>query len=523
MVKFRKPKRGRRSVPQTLSAPTGGLNGRDGLGEMPKLDAFQMDNWFPYSTSVDTRGGSLDFETGLGSAVESLEVYTGAAGSKMLAFAGGGIYNVSAGGAVGGSLASGKTSNKTTSAMFSNAGSQFLLIYSGADQPLSYDGTTLAGLTITGLTGSQNNIHCGMAFKGRMFLGQKDQLGFYYLGIGAIQGAASFFDLQQQSFKGGALATMASFSQESEGAGPQDYAVFATTEGEYIMYGGTDPSNAATWTLVGRYVGPPPIGKKGWFKFRSDLYFITVEGILSFTQIREQGDDNEDNKYLTSKLGRNYTDNSVFQTTHGWAGILYPRGNMLLVNVPLTGSQAGKYAQFAMNTNTNAWGRFLGWNGLCWALFNGRAYFGTNTGKVILADEGITDNGVQVQATCRQAWNTFDDPFGMGAADKHFHFITFAMQADGLPSIGATINVNYEDDPPTTLSAFSPSGGTLWDVGDWDTSDWAGTPKTQNLVVSVGKLGYIGSLYVQAASVADKVRWFATRIVLEKTTAVLIQ
>lgn len=523
MPKVRKPNRGRRALPVTLSAPVGGLNGRDALADMPHKDAFQLDNWFPNSTSVDTRGGSLNAVTGLPAAVESLEVFTGAAGSKLLAFSNGSIYDATAPGVIGAPLASGKTSNKVTTCMFSNAGSQFLLIYSGADAPLSYNGVSLAALTITGLTGSQNQLVAGMTFKGRVFLHQAGQLGFYYLPPGNIQGAASYFDLQQQSLKGGSLSAMCSFSQDSGGAGPQDYAVFATTEGEYIMYAGTDPSNAATWTLVGRYLGPPPIGKKGWFRFRSDLYFITEEGILSLTQIRQTGEATDGSDYLTAKLGRAYTDLLTYQSTHGWCGMMYPRGTALIINVPLTGQSSGAYCQFVMNTNTGAWARYLGLNGICWALFGRRSYFGTADGKIVLSDEGYTDNGAQIAAVARQAWNTFDDDQGMGAADKQFHFATFSMQVDGSPAITCALNINFEDDQPVNAVAGAATSGGIWDIATWDVDDWAGAPNTQNLTISVGKIGYTASLWMQATSVAAKIRWFATRLILEKTKGVLLQ
>ena len=523
MVQLRKPNRGRRAVPVTLSAPTGGLNGRDSFTDMPPTDAFVMDNWFPYNTSVDTRGGCAEFSTGLPAAVESLEVYTGAAGAKMLAFSNGGIYDVTAGGAVGAALASGKTSNKVTSAMFSNAGSQFLLIYSGADQPLSYDGTTLTGLTITGMTGSQNTLHSPHAFKGRMFLAQADEIGFYYLAVGAIQGAASYFDLQQQALKGGALAAITSVSQDS-GNGPEDYALFVTTEGEYILYSGTDPSNAATWALAGRYYGPAPIGKKGWFKFRSDVYFITEEGILSFTQIRQMGEENADAQYLTSKLGRLFVDQTRdYKDVHGWCGIIYPRGTALYINMPLTPTTSGQYCQYVMNTNTNAWTRYTGWNGICWALLSGRAYYGTYDGRVMLADDGFTDDDDEIVAVCRQAWNSFDDENGMGEADKHFHQASFAMSADGTPALSCALNVNFEDDRPGAATAIATSSEAVWDLAEWDTDSWAGTQVTTTVPVPVGKIGYIASLWVQAAWRASSVRWYATRIILEKTKGVLLQ
>jgi hypothetical protein len=523
MVQRRKPNRGRRSVPRTLPAPTGGLNGRDALGDMPPEDAFRMENWIPNNTSVDTRGGSDDWATGVPAAVESLEVYTGGAGSKMLAFGDGKIYDVTLGGAVGAALLSSRSSDIVTTAMFSNAGTQFLLIYSGADQPLSYDGTSLVGLTITGLTGSQNTTHSPMAFKGRVFIAQEDQLGFYYLGVGAIQGAASYFDLSQQSFKGGALLTQVSVSTDG-GAGPQDYAVFVTTEGEYIVYSGTDPSNAATWALVGRYYGPTPIGRKGWFKFRSDVYFITDEGVLSLTEIRQLGQENKDDMYLTGKLGRYFSDAVRYRDTHGWTGVIYPRGRMLLINCPLTGSTAGEYTQFVMNTSgKDRWTQFRGWDALCFTVFNQRLYFGTFDGKVVLADEGFTDNGAAVNAVARQAWNTHDDDYGMGDANKRYHMVSFAVSADGAPALACTLNINYENDEPQVITALAPTSGAEWDLADWDVEDWAGEAATQHLTVQIGKFGYISSVWMKAEATASEIRWYASRILIERTKGVLFQ
>jgi hypothetical protein len=295
------------------------------------------------------------------------------------------------------------------------------------------------------------------------------------------------------------------------------------------MYAGTDPATANTWALVGRYYGPPPIGRKGWFKFRSDVYFITEEGIVSFTEIRSSGENaggdgpQEDTSYLTDKLGGLFKAAVNYQTTHGWCGMIYPRGNQLIINVPRTGATNGQYTQFVMNTKGDAWCQFTDWNAICWTLFNRRAYFGTYDGKVVLADEGFTDNGAEIKCVARQAWNTFDDDNGMGEADKHFHAITFAVSADGAPAISCALNVNFEDDQPQFGTTAAAAQGAAWDVTDWDTDYWAGAAQTQNITVPVGKLGYIASPWVQAVSVAATIKWFASRIVLEKTVGVLLQ
>jgi hypothetical protein len=253
------------------------LNGRDGLADMPAKDAFVMDNWIPGTATCDSRGGHaqhVSIANGPGGPVESLVTYNGGATKKMLAFGNGKVLDVSTA-TPPAALQTGRTGNRVITCMFSNAGAQFLLGVSGFDAPFSYDGTTFTNLTITGLTGSQNQLMHIAAFKGRVYLCQKDQLGFYYLAPGAIQGAAAYFDLSQVAKLGGYLVATASFSADS-GNGLNDYFVAITSEGEYIVYAGTDPSNIATWSLVARYYAAPPIGRKCTFNYGSELVILTL-------------------------------------------------------------------------------------------------------------------------------------------------------------------------------------------------------------------------------------------------------
>lgn len=514
-MSFRKVNRGQRSQPVTLTAPIGGLNGRDELADMPSTDAFILDNWFPNNNTVDSRGGSSDHFTGVGAAVESLEVYAGGSTTKLLAFGNGKVYDASNAGVAGVTIATGRTSNKITSCMFSNAGAQYLLGTSGADKMFSYDGTTFANLTITGLTGVDTTLTNVFAFKGRVYLVQVNQLGFYYLAVGAIQGAASYFDLSQICTNGGYLVGIASFSADA-GNGPADYIVFMTSEGEYLVYSGTDPSSAATFALVGRYYNSPPIGRKGWFNFRSELYIICEEGIIAFSEIRESGKDGREKAYLSAKLGRYLSDYMDNQSTHGWHGISYPRGNALIVNVPVGATTSDDYVQFLMNTDTGAWCRYTEWNALCFAVRDRRLYFGTASGEVVLADEGSKDNGVEIVCDARQAYNYFDDGKGMGASDKQFHYVSFIMQAEGAPAIACSLCVNFKDNEPDLTATGLDATGAQWDVSDWDTTDWGVSLSTQYLNVPLGVVGYVGSIWLRASTFGSSVKWLASRIVAEK-------
>jgi hypothetical protein len=190
---------------------------------------------------------------------------------------------------------------------------------------------------------------------------------------------------------------------------------------------------------------------------------------------------------------------------------------MLIVNVPLTGTEAGEYCQFAMNTDTNAWGRFRKLYGISWALFNRRAYFGTFDGRVVLYDQGSTDNGAEIKAVARQAWNTFQNDKGIGTMDKQFHMASIVLKADGVPSVSCNMNVNFEDDQPPQIGSITPPAGAVWNLATWDVDYWAGSASAHNVFISIGKIGYIASLWLEAGSMSSRVEWIASRILQEPT------
>lgn len=499
--------------PIVVPAPIGGLNGRDSLASMPPLDAYLLDNWVPGTATVDSRNGYTPHYTGVGAAVQGLEVYAGGASPKMLAFGGGNIYNASAAGLAGAPLQTGRVSNNVQTAMFSNAGNQFLIAVSGLDLPFSYDGTTVTNLTMTGMTGSAANLSNVFAFKGRLYFCQKNMLGVYYLPPGQIQGALSYWDLTQVALRGGYLMAMASFSTDA-GNGPNDYAVFITSEGEYLVYGGYDPDAApANWGLVSRYYSAPPIGRSCAYNYNSDLVIITVEGVIPFSAIRKDGGATDDDS-LTSKLGTQLSDFNVNDSVPGWQAILYSRSHWLLLNVPASSSIAGSYYQFIMNTKTKAWTRFTNLNGICWAVFNGRLYFGTYSGKVCLADEGQLDDGLPIKVDSKQAYNAFDNGYGSGFLNKQFHFAILVVGSDGAPPLSARLNTDYKENQPEYVG--SPSAGTeaSWDAADWDLTAWAADLNTQTFTVPLGEYGQAGSLWLRGLLTGTRLKWYATKYLL---------
>ncbi len=524
-----KVRTGQTSQPMTVPAPVGGLNGRDPLAAMSANDAYLMDNAFPGTASVDSRKGCVKYSTNLGAPVQSLRVYAGGAMDKMLAWAGGKVFDVST--SLPTQLDTGLQTNIVVTTMFSNAAdnAQHLIIVSGFDQPRRYDGTSLSTLTMTGMAGSQNTLNYAFAFKSRLYFGQRAKLGFYYLPVGQIQGALSYFDLGQVSQRGGYLVAIASFSESGNGSTPNDYIVFITSKGEMIVYAGYDPSNSATWGLVGRYYAAAPIGPRCTINYGTELVILTEDGALPFSEIRRSGDAaaagvaGAGYSAISSKLGSYLSAFNANVGVPGWEGIQYSGGGgWLLLNVPATSSVGGSYYHYVMNTTTNSWCRFTNWNGLTFVVYNKRLYFGRYDGFIMLADEGRLDDGSDIRLDIKQAYNYFDDGDGMALLQKHFQWASLLVSCDGEPPLSGRFNTDYFEEPPEYVNSLAPADGATWDVSLWDAGSWGDDGRTQRFVITLNKGGTTGALWLRASLKGLTFKWYATQYVMQKTKGLLI-
>lgn len=518
---------GQSSQPMTVVAPVGGLNGRDPLASMAPSDAYQMDNAFPGAALVYSRKGSKRYTSSkLPAPVQSLEVYTGATGDKMLGWSGGSIYDVSSNIPV--QLATGLNSNLVITAMFSNAAdnAQHLIITSGKDTPREYNGVSLTVLAFTGIADPTLLNFC-FTFKARLYFGAEDKLGFYYLPVGQIQGALSYFDLGQVSRLGGKLVAIASYSSDS-GITPGDYIVFITSKGECIVYAGYDPSNANTWELVGRYYAATPIGQKCTLNYGTELVLLTLDGAIGFSEIRRAGDartrgvPNAEYSAITSKLGTYLSAFNTNADVPGWMGLQYSgsQDGWLLINVPAGLGMNGAYYQYVMNTTTNAWCRFTNWNALCFAVFGGKLFFGKYDGLVYQGDVGNTDDGTDINLSVKQAYNYFEDGNGIGFLTKHFQWASLLVGSDGPAPLSGKFNVDYREYSPDPIAAIAVAG-SRWDITKWDEGYWSDEENTQRFIVTLNNAGVAGSLWIAAKLSGQTFKWYATQYVMQKTKGLL--
>lgn len=516
------------TIPFAVPAPVGGLNGRDPLANMAPTDAYLMDNMYPDTATVASFKGTEKYtDAALGAPVQTLEVYAGAEGDQLLAWAGTKIFDVSAPTPV--EIETGMVSAVAFNAMFSNAAdnAQHLISVTGFDTPKHYDGSTITDLAITGPVDA-SKLNTVLAFKERLYFTEREKLGFWFLPVGQIQGAASYFDLAQVSRLGGALLTIATFSASDNGETPNDYIVFITTKGECIVYNGFDPSNAASWALVGRYFSATPIGTKCTLNYNGELLILTLEGALPFSEIRKSGTAQASGvtgsarSAITSKLGKFLSDFNMNAGVPGWQGIQYPLGGWLVLNVPSTPSIGGDYYHYIMNTTTGAWSRRTNWNGMCFAVFNDRLYFGRFDGYVMLADEGRNDDGQDILCDVKQAYNYFADDRGAGPLIKHFQWASLLVSCDGTPPLSGKFNTDFKEEQPVYLNTLAETSGSAWDTEFWDVAEWGFDATVQRAIITLNRGGFVGALWLRASLDGIKLDWYATQYTMQKTNGLLI-
>ena len=524
MIPAQSIKTAQTTIPYPLASPVGGLNGRDPIAAMPPSDAYVMDNIIPRAAFCEARKGTTFFSTAsLNAPVQTLDVYSGGGNPDvMLAWAGTKIYNVTTGTPV--EIVSGMNSALAINAMFSNAAdnAQFLISVTGVDTPKKFDGAAMSDLVLTGITdGTPEQLGFVFTFKGRLYFAQRGKLGFYYLPPGQIQGALEYFDLGAVSKLGGTLVSIASYSQAGET--PDDYIVFITSNGECIVYSGSDPSSSTDWAIVGRFFSAPPIGANCALYYNNELTLLTQEGALPFSLIRErgqakaQGVESGTDYAITSKLGKWFTDYTVYRNVPGWQAVQYPLAGLLVINVPGSNSIAGDFYHFVMNTTTRSWCRFTGWNGLCFTVLNGRLYYGRYDGYIMLADEGRNDAGNEIKVDCKQAYSYFADDRGAGPLAKHFQWATLTVSCDGAPPITGKLSVNFKETRPDYFTSIPDNVGSDWDTATWDQASWASGGTIRQVTITLNDQGYAASLWVRLALNNLDFQWYSTQFTFQKT------
>lgn len=511
-----KSNRGRVSSVRSRMAPINGWNARDPIAAMKPGDAVILDDMFPTAADVMLRKGIADHVTGIGYQVESLMAYNTPAGTQTLfcaAETGGSsvFYDVTSAGAVGAAVVSGLTNARWQHLNFTNSsGNSYLCCFNGVDSPQYWNGSAWIAITgistpaITGLTTS--DIVSASIHQRRMWLVQKNTLKAWYLPVDAVGGAANALDLSGLAKRGGYLMATETWTIDA-GEGVNDYWVAITSEGEIIVYMGTDPSDATKWTLKGVWYIGNPIGRRCLRKFGGDLLAVLVNGTFPLSKALLSA--SVDRRIaLTNKIDHAMIDAAAAHSSNfGWELCHFPAADMLILNVPI--SEGSNQHQYVMNAITGAWCRFTGWEGNCFEVFNNELYMGGN-GTVSKCWSGLSDGVNNITGIAETAFDYFE-----GHTKKSFKMVRPILSTNGTPTISVGIDVDYDDTDRVTTNTFSPSSVSLWGISLWGIGLWGSGLQTLRNWIGVSESGFCAATHVHISASGLEVRWQATDYLYE--------
>lgn len=494
------------------TAPIKGWNARDSIANMKTEYAIALENFWPTASDLMVRKGKSGHVTGLPGAVESLMPYSRPDGTQALFGASDtAFYDVTSAGAVGAAVVTGLTNARWESGNFTNSsGTSYLMCFNGVDAPRYWDNsawTTITGVSTPAITGvTVTTLLWGTVHKRRVWLVQKDTLKAWYLPVDAVGGAAAAIDLAGITKKGGYLVALESWTLDA-GAGLDDYWVAITSEGEVIVYQGTDPSAAATWTLQGVYRLGAPIGRRCLIKYAGDVLMVLENGVfpLSRAIISKTIDPAA---ALTSNIEQDMSAAAAsYKANFGWELTYFQGGNMVLLNVPVR--EGDVQEQYVMNSITGAWCKFTGWEANTFAVLDGSLYMGGST-VVEKAWDTNADNGSNITAIAKQAF----DYFGT-SQKKVWKQVRTIFSGNGAPSVSLGLDTDYSDSTAFGDITFTPSTSAKWGTALWGVGLWGSGLQSYKSWVGVTGIGFCGALRLKCIANGVEVHWQATDFVYE--------
>jgi hypothetical protein len=486
MPGMRQPTRGPSRKQQIVKpidwvAPTDGWRTDIPFTDMPPKSAATLLNFFPEPGYIRARNGSNVFASGMPSSVQTIIPYSGLA-QNLFAASGSGIYDVTAGGTVGGAVVSSLNSSHWSHAQLQTAAGWFQTIVndSGLDDPRQFNGTSWSSPALTG-PGDIKKLHVICSYRERYYFLEMGTTTLWFTGPGAITGALGSFAVGPDMKFGGTLVAMNSWTQHVS-TGVTMFLVIMSSEGELIIFNGSDPTNASNWGLLGTFkLGWPLGGDRCMYQIGGDLAIMTMDGIIPASSAISLDPSASDQASLTQKISPTFiaTVQLVGQTTAGWQFLTYPNGRQAIVNVP--DPVYGAY-QFVMNTETNAWTKFTGMQAQCWQAWNNGLYYGDGLGNVIQADTGSADQGAPIACYMVAGWQRMGD----GLAPKQSSTLGIDLQFDANASLAGACSFDYTDTPvePTTITVGTANA--LWDQAIWDQAFWPGASASRVLVTVPG-------------------------------------
>ncbi len=407
----------------------------------------------------------------VGTATLATQTVSVKAGTYTLSFFGTGSVALS--GAGTGTLAGTGVSNRVSLTFTAGAGTLTVTVTGSVtnaqlevgSSPTPYISSTM----ITGIPDPSVLIAVA-AYRSRLWFIERNSTNVWYLGTDAVSGAATQLPIGGNMKYGGTLVAIGVWTIPIAN-GLVQCLVLMSSEGEVIVFQGSDPSSSSNWSLLGTFKLGRPLGTdRCLLSVGADLAIMTTDGIVPVTKAIQLDRGATDLGAITSRIGPTWRDTvaAIGTTSPQWQLSAFPKRQMAIVNLPST---YGLY-QYVMNTETGAWCRFVGLTSSCWATWQDRLFFGSSDGSVYEAEVGANDNGQPIDALLVGAWRRYGDGF----SSKFTKLIAVDAQIGSATKMYAGISTDYQASLPSALlSSTSNVPAAMWGSAIWGVSVFPGT------------------------------------------------
>jgi hypothetical protein len=497
-----------------IPAPMSGINALDPLVSMQPSDSVFQYNLIPSQYGTKVRTGYTNWATSVGTGgVNTVLPYNGTIPANDRLFVAGrnGIFDVSSSGAVNPAAAI-TFGTITASSGFGNGvafatlAGHYLAYADEANGYYTYtEGTGWLKVTLGG-GGTQvsgfdpSTFVQACSFKQRLWFVLRDSATAVYLPTGAVYGAATQFNFGDKFRHGGFLVGLYNWTLDG-GNGIDDYLVAVGSAGDVIIYQGTDPSVATSFSIVGQwYIGPPPSGRRIAGSFGGDLYLLSSYGLLPLSKLIAGILIDDQAAYLSRKISPLVNQQmSQARTQTGWEVKLVPSENLLLVSVPQQGSNP--FIQFAQSLNTQGWAIYRDIPYLTGDAWNGQFYIGTADGRVLFHTGSVDTTLAGVSTAINWSALSSYQEYGETGRFHRVQFIRPVFLSASIPSF--EVEARYDYDLSEVLQppvAGGATAGSQWDVSKWDQALWSGGSVSESFVRGGNGLGRAMAIGINGSS-----------------------
>jgi hypothetical protein len=444
-----------RSVKQ---APIGGIRPDKDLTSLSPVEASYLENWWVDGNSLLVRPGYTSHGTGAADSIDQLFTYISGSGTvKIIAKAVGTLYDTTASGAM--SSMTSCNSNYTYAAQIGISGTQYMYFATGIADPLLYNGstwTTVNNASVPAITGVTTSLLMSpIVFKNRLFWLEKNTTRLIYLPLNSVGGAASVIDLGTYMRKGGSLYSMNSMTLDS-GSGIDDRLVVVTSEGEVLIFTGTDPSSANTWALLGTFDCAKPVGYgASTVKVSGDVLLLTIAGIFSVADITRG--------VITARQAYAWINNLIIDkflyadSTSQALGIYYIKKlGIVLINMGSVG--ATEQYIMCLKSGYSSWMKWTGFITNTFVEDKDYVYFANSTNTYKCSKTLGTDNGTAITAKVLFAFDTYRT----SNLKRSMLICPLLASPSSNTSVGLECNTNWSTDVDRSVAttALGSGGGS---------------------------------------------------------------